>query len=90
MIIPYPLSRTTMFSVSSLKEKASQAKTAGTKSYSSARDKIASSGGPSAAKAKPPPPLPQRKASGNRRGDSRTVGLHTSSSDVPDRVRRCR
>ncbi|KAI9429011.1 hypothetical protein H4582DRAFT_389559 [Lactarius indigo] len=73
-----------MFSVSSLKEKASQVKTAGAKSYSSARDKIASSGGPSTAKAKPPPPPPPRKASGNQRDELRTVGLHTSSSDVSD------
>ncbi|KAH9054132.1 hypothetical protein EDB87DRAFT_1796205, partial [Lactarius vividus] len=71
-----------MFSVSSLKEKASQVKTAGVKSYSSARGKLASS--PSTAKAKPPPPPPPRKASGKQRGDIRTDSLHTSSSNVPD------
>ncbi|KAH9177977.1 hypothetical protein EDB89DRAFT_1932047 [Lactarius sanguifluus] len=73
-----------MFSVSSLKEKASQVKTAGVKSYSSARDKLAPSGGPSTAKAKPPPPPPPRKVSGKQRGDLRTVSSHPSSSDVPE------
>lgn len=67
-----------------MKEKASQVRTAGVKSYSSARDKFASSGGPSTAKANPPPPSPPRKASGKQRGDLSTAHLHTSSSDVPD------
>jgi hypothetical protein len=66
--------------VSSLKEKASQAKTAGIKSYSSARDKFASSGSPSTAKANPPPPPPPRKASGKKRGDLSTA----HSYDVPE------
>lgn len=62
-----------------MKEKASQVKTAGVKSYSSAREKYASSGGPSTAKAKPPPPPPPRKSPGKQRGD-----LHapSESSDV--------
>lgn len=62
-----------------MKEKASQVKTAGVKSYSSAREKYASSGSPSTAKAKPPPPPPPRKTSGKQRDD-----FHTSSesSDV--------
>ncbi|KAH8989781.1 hypothetical protein EDB86DRAFT_3080759 [Lactarius hatsudake] len=77
-----------MFS-GNLKEKASQVKTAGVKSYGSARDKLAPSGGPSTAKAKPPPPPPPpRKVSGKRRGDLRTVSSHPSSSDVPTDVDR--
>ncbi|KAH9061921.1 hypothetical protein EDB87DRAFT_1682587 [Lactarius vividus] len=68
--------------VSSLKEKVSQVKIAGVKSYSSARGKLAPS--PSTAKAKPPPPPPPREASWKQGGDIRTASSHTSSSDVPD------
>jgi hypothetical protein len=68
--------------VSSLKEKASQVKTAGVKSYSSTREKFAAANSPSTAKAKPPPPPPPRKTSGLQRSDAGPAHSRTSSSDA--------
>ncbi|KAI0298458.1 hypothetical protein B0F90DRAFT_1938144 [Multifurca ochricompacta] len=77
------------FSASALKEKAAQVKSAGIKSYSSAREKLSSaSGGPSttkAAKSPPgpgpgPPPPPSRKISLTQK-NSVNVGGHSRSED---------
>ncbi len=69
--------------MSGLKEKASQVKTAGVKSYNSARDKYSSSGAPPTVKAKPPPPPPPppRKVSGKQSG----TGVPNEATDI-DRI----
>ena len=76
--------------VSNLKEKASQAKTAGIKSYGSARERLSASGTSSQAsstatgKAKPPPPPPpHRRASSSSSSFNKTSSFASQVSATP-------
>lgn len=68
-----------------MKEKASQVKNAGIKSYGSARDKFSGGAGSSStARAKPPPPPPpSRRVPASHGNDLSTTHSHTSSSGAP-------